>query len=64
MYKKNSSNKINQSLTLYQNYYYNQIYLKEQPWVNLLPDSDADNDVVEVNDSCVFKYEFENDISN
>ena len=31
----------------------------EQPRVNLLPDSDADNNIVEVNDSCVFKYEFE-----
>ena len=36
----------------------------ERPRVNLLPNSDADNDIVEVNDSCVFKYEFENERNN
>ena len=36
----------------------------EQRRVNLLPDSETDNDLVQVNDSCVFKYEFENDINN
>mgnify|MGYP002804123631 CR=1 FL=1 len=30
----------------------------------LNPDSDADNDIVEVNDSCVLKYEFEDDMNN
>ena len=34
-----------------------------QPRLNLIPDSDAD-DIVEVNNSCVFKYEFESDINN
>ena len=35
----------------------------KQPRLNLLPDSDADKDIVEVNNSYVLKYEFETGIN-